>query len=108
MSSISPLQESTSTGPQLHLVTNDPDHPSGWALTTGRVLRFFLFAAPFLIVAGAARNSGLLSSDHARLITQALALHRDPALTTIDYGQPPLLTLLLSIWPNPFAVQFLS
>lgn len=82
--------------------------PSTWAIATQRVLRLFLFAAPFLVVAGAARNSGLLSSDHARLITSALAFHRDPALTTIDYGQPPLLTLLMSAWPNPVVVQALS
>jgi hypothetical protein len=107
MSITSLPSEQSTNAPQLHLVTTQPAS-AGWTLTIQSVLRLFLFAAPFLAVAALARNAGLLSSDHARLITSALALHRDPALTTIDYGQPPLLTLLVAIWPNPVAVQFVS
>jgi hypothetical protein len=108
MSSISSLShDATTAAPQLKLVPYEGG-PNTWALATQRVLRLFIFAAPFLAVAAAARNVGLLSTDHARLVTQALALNRDPALTTIDYGQPPLLTLLLAVWPNPVAVQYAS
>lgn len=92
--------------PQLTVVPEPIERPFPTAL--GRVLRFFLFTAPFLIVAAFARNDGLLSSDHAHLLTQALALHRDPALTTIDYSQPPLVTVLLAIKPSAFLVQFMS
>jgi hypothetical protein len=107
MSSATPLASESSNARQLHLVANATSD-QGWTLTSRSVLQFFMFAAPFLVVAGLARNAGLLSSDHARLLTSALALHRDPALTTVDYGQPPLLTLLLSVWPHPIAVQYVS
>lgn len=106
LSSLSP-GDTKNASPLLHLVPA-PSSRSSQLLAFQRVLRLFLFAMPFLLIAAAGRNSGLLSSDHARLITQALALHRDPALTTIDYGQPPLLTLLLAFWPNPVLVQYFS
>jgi hypothetical protein len=105
------VPSSTPTTParRLRLVTSDRDEVRSAGASLPRlVLGLFVFAAPFLLISSMARNMGLLSNDHSRLLMEAMALRQFPGISSLDFSEPPLLTMLVAIWPQPVLVQYLS